>query len=478
MVRGAKNLMNPDDLFHIQLAIGSVAMVMLAWQFVREGSVRGAFMTALLFAPLLALWYGCWLAFPGLRTFFPLVPLAILALVLTILLLPFGARKRDPDHPLERVDERDIMFARARYREGDERYRRYYDMHPELKVPDDFTRHLPALGQPGGATWDSLNPAIADACFTWIDRVRESAEGAAGGATVALDPEAASKRLAGMAKFLGARSAGTTAVHPSHVYSHIGRGTGEWGAEIDAGQFPWALVFTVEMKEEYVGAAPLQPELADSGRQYAQAAVIALTIAEYLRSLGHPARAHIDGNYRLIMPPLAVDAGLGEIGRHSLLITPEAGSRVRIGAVSTVLPLAQSPRRSFGVREFCAVCNKCAHNCPSHALPTGGPEAVRGTAYWKMHPSRCFRFWRGVGTDCGLCVAVCPYSHPRGLLHDFVRMACSRNPLSRRIFSRLDDLFYGPRPRSRSIPEWMRAGLPAGPVTRPFAVNERAPRGE
>ena len=43
-----------------------------------------------------------------------------------------------------------------------------------------------------------------------------------------------------------------------------------------------------------------------------------------IRRLGYPARAHIDGNYRVIAPLVARDAGLGEIGRMGLLMTPRS----------------------------------------------------------------------------------------------------------------------------------------------------------
>lgn len=45
--------------------------------------------------------------------------------------------------------------------------------------------------------------------------------------------------------------------------------------------------------------------------------------------------------------PYAIKAGLGEYGRHGLLITPEYGPRVRIGKIFTDMPLAHDvPVRS------------------------------------------------------------------------------------------------------------------------------------
>jgi ferredoxin len=358
------------------------------------------------------------------------------------------------------------MFARGLYQPGDGRFEQFYSEFPELKELDEIFRKLPGMGEPGSATYDPHNPEIAMSIFRWISRVRDTAEGEQAEEKHALPPNYASRRLKGLARFLGAVDAGTTAVDSAHVYSRIGRGSGKWGDEIDPVLFPYALVFTVEMNPAMMAASPLQPVVVDSSRQYLHAAIVALAIAEYLRSLGYQARAHIDGNYRLIMPPLAVDAGLGEIGRHSLLITPEQGSRVRIGAVTTDLPLEQDAPVSFGVQDFCRVCRKCTLGCPPKAIPDGEKEELRGTTYWKINPDSCYRYWHAAGTDCGLCVTVCPYSRPKGALHSFVRAACRRSRISRRIFARADDLFYGRIPRNNIYPGWMMAGMSDEDISR------------
>jgi ferredoxin len=376
-----------------------------------------------------------------------------------LLFFPFGKKADTPAPPAERVDERVIMFARFRYSPGDGRYEAFYSEYPELQEFDDRLRTLPRLGQPGSLTYDPLNAPVQDALFGWIERIRDTASGPTAERRTEISPEDAARRLKGLAIYLGAVAVGTTAVQTGHVYSRIGRGGGEWGAPLDPADYPHALVFAVEMKEEMVGSAPLQPVVVDSSRQYVEAAKIALTVANYIRTLGWPARAHIDGNYRLVMPPLAADAGLGEVGRLSLLITPGYGPRVRLGAVTTSLRLPQDKPINFGVDDFCRHCLKCARNCPSRAISLGDTEPIRGTRYWKIDPESCFEYWLRAGTDCGICVAVCPYSHPRGVLHSLVRVACRMNLLSRRLFSRADDLFYGPRPISTRYPAWMKAGM-------------------
>jgi len=449
-------MMDTSTLLLIEILAIGLAGIVIVWLFLLERAARAAIVSALCILPVALLLLGVYLYLPDYHLT-AATAVAASALLLTLLLFtPFGTYQNPYQPASERFDERDIMFARARYQSGDGKYERYYANRPEQEKRDKKTRTFPDLGEPGSKTWDPLNPDVCMAMFKWIDRVSDTADGPVAQEKIPVSPLDASRRLKGMARFLGAADVGTTAVGPEHVYTHIGRGTGEWGSELKPEDFPFALVFTIEMRADHLGSAPLQPALVDSGRQYVEGAKIAFVIAEYLRSLGYNARAHHDGNYRLIMPTLAVDAGLGEIGRHSLLITPRQGTRVRIGAVTTELPLEQAERLSFGVDDFCAICKKCATNCPSNSIPSGEKTAQRGTSYWKIDEESCFRTWRSYGTDCGICVNSCPYSRPSGGVHSLIRFACRQTPLSRRFFHAMDDLFYGKRPRSTWHPEWMK----------------------
>ncbi len=66
--------------------------------------------------------------------------------------------------------------------------------------------------------------------------------------------------------------------------------------------------------------------------------------------------------------PLAVDAGLGEPGRHGLLLNPDYGSLVRICKVLTDLPLETDRLIAFGTAEICRNCTICADNCPAQVI--------------------------------------------------------------------------------------------------------------
>ena len=88
---------------------------------------------------------------------------------------------------------------------------------------------------------------------------------------------------------------------------------------------------------------------------------------------------------------------------------------------------------SFGVDHFCRICLKCADNCPSDSIDAGDRAVHAGVEKWQTDRDSCYRFWRYRGTDCAICMRVCPYSHPRTLLHNVVRWLISRNGFARRV---------------------------------------------
>ena len=141
---------------------------------------------------------------------------------------------------------------------------------------------------------------------------------------------------------------------------------------------------------------------------------------------------------------VARDAGLGEIGRIGILMTPILGPRVRLGVVTTDMPLNPDQRMDgSSMIDFCTICKKCAENCPSRSIHFGDRTEIDGAWRWRINSDTCFRYWNAIGTDCGICMAVCPYSHPGNWAHNPVRWAIQRSGFARRVAVRMDDLFYG-----------------------------------
>ena len=360
--------------------------------------------------------------------------------------LPIGTEMRGNGRPERRVDEREIMFARARLEPGSPGFEAYYAMHPEHREGDDRTRALPGLLSLESRKAEPRAFAAADAWFEITDRMRDEVDGPVATEPTQVPAAEATARVKAAARELGAVEVGITALREYHLYSHVGRGTGAWGEPITR-DHDWAIAFTVEMDHRVMQTAPEAPVVAESARQYVAAARIAVPLAAELRALGYPARAHIDGNYRVIAPLVALDAGLGEIGRMGLLMTPRLGPRVRLGVVTTSLPLLSDPAGDdSAVLDFCAVCRKCAENCPSNSIPFGDREEIGGGLRWQIDSDSCFRYWNLIGTDCGRCMAVCPFSHPDNAAHNLVRWAAQRSGAARQAALWADDLFYGREP--------------------------------
>ncbi len=372
-----------------------------------------------------------------------------------LFLLPVGRVERRDDVPKGRVDERDIMFARARLVPDSPEYEAYYAMRPENQAADDKTRALPGLLSPDARKAVPLAFASAEASFSLTEAMREEVDGPVAPARSEHTADQMTSYIKGLARYYGAHTVGIADLKPYHVYSHIGRGSGRYGAPITL-QHRFAIAFTVEMDHAMMGPAPEAPVVMESARQYVEAARVALQLGYLIRSLGYPARAHIDGNYRVIAPLVARDAGLGEIGRMGLLMTPKLGPRVRLGVVTTDLPLVPDRRGDDqSVLGFCRICKKCAENCPSRSIPFGDREEIDGALRWRINPDTCFRYWNVIGTDCGRCMAVCPYSHPNNLPHNLVRWAIHRSGLARRAALWLDDVFYEDSPAPRPAPDWV-----------------------
>ena len=364
--------------------------------------------------------------------------------------------------PQECVDERDAIFHRFyRLVPGSSDFKTFYRNHPEKREFDRSVRSLPQLGFPGSRTYDPLNSPYQSATFDVLESLTRSAdEEPVDTARVpgVASPETMAHRIEGFARYLGADLVGITHLNPAYVYSHIGRSPGTWGTPIDL-DHPYAIAIAVEMKNEMIRHAPDGPVITETSFAYFEAARIALIVSRYIQHLGFRARAHVDGNYRVLCVPIAADAGLGELGRLGLLITPEFGPRIRLSIVTTDIPLTVHQPRVFGVQDFCSFCKKCAESCPSGSIASGPKKMVRGVLKWQSDQESCYKFWRLQGTDCSVCIRVCPYSHPNNFLHNGIRYALSKNSLSRRLAMWADDFLYGRRPKQKFTPPDWHAGI-------------------
>lgn len=429
----------------VTFAGGAVFVILSLIEKEKRAAVRGALITF----PFSAIYLLAFLLPEKVQLVIILISFGLLVLAGILFFVPTKAQLAEFNQPTAQVDEREIIFTRARLEPGTPLYESYYRDHPQQKSQDDASREQTGLLSPESRFMDPLHRASAVGSFSLTEALREAVDGPISTERTQSSGEDFTKIVKKLAKYYGALDCGITDLKPAHIYSHIGRGTGKYGDKVTL-DHQFAIAFTVEMDFEMTSYGPYAPVVMESARQYVESARVSIQLAAAIRDLGYPARAHIDGNYRVIAPLVARDAGLGEIGRMGLLMTPFQGPRVRVGVVTTDMPLISDPYSGEpSIIDFCRICKKCAHNCPSQSIPHGEREISNGVLRWQINPESCYHYWTIVGTDCGRCLAVCPYSHPDNLLHNLVRWGIKRSGTFRRAALFLDDFFYGKKPPSR-----------------------------
>jgi reductive dehalogenase len=385
--------------------------------------------------------------------FFLLLFIVFLVIVLAIPLK--GELDNIHEIPINKHDERDTMFSRNELVPGSDRFNNYYQNKPKNKSFDDKFRTKPGLLSPMSKTYDPLVFAAANASFYTVSVFKDYIDGEINENKTKVDPKSITKYIYKWSKKLGAVGIGATELKPYHLYSIKGRNK-KYGKKV-VNNHKYAIAFTVEMDTEYTEMGPQAPIVMESAQKYLSAGIIAVQIAQFIRQLGYPARAHIDGNYRVVCPLVAKDAGLGEIGRMGLLMTPKQGPRVRVAVITTDIDLLSDDiKEDKSMIDFCEQCKKCAHVCPSNSISEESRIMINGVKRWQINSDTCFNFWCKSGTDCGRCMATCPYSHPDNLLHNIIRYGIRNNFIFRKLALYLDDYFYGKIPLPAKIPQWMK----------------------
>jgi reductive dehalogenase len=387
---------------------------------------------------------------------FSLIYMVLLILVLLIMLVPSGKNSSwDFQKPVKRIDERDVMFSRNELVPGTADYEEYYSRNPEKEKSDNFFRSKPGLLAKGTKEYNVFHFASADASFDTVGEFKKSVDGEVAKEKVPVDHEKITRYIKGWAGKLGAIDTGITRLEDYHLYSYGGRAERRNKPIVKKHQY--AIAFIVEMDHRMMRTAPRSTVIMESSQQYLESGRIAMQVAFFIRKLGYEARAHIDGNYEVVCPLVARDAGLGELGRMGLLMTPKLGPRVRISVVTTNLPLiTDHPLDEYSMIDFCKKCKKCADVCPSKAISFEEIQTVNGIKRWQINQEKCFNYWSVTGTDCGKCVAACPFSHPDNLLHNLVRAGIKHSAVFRTTALKLDDLIYGRKPPAGTGTDWAK----------------------
>jgi ferredoxin len=230
------------------------------------------------------------------------------------------------------------------------------------------------------------------------------------------DPAEMTKKVKKAAKLYGASLVGVATYNP--LWMQVNKRYDLASLEMPEG-VKYVVVGAIEMDELAIATSPEAPAGAATGTCYSRMAFVSATLAEFIRNLGYTAIPA--GNNVGLSIPMAIDAGLGQLGRHGLLITPEYGPRVRLFKVFTDLPLLPDKPIDFGVAPFCRGCKRCAEVCEVDAIsfkddPDWEPatkSSSPGALKWYMDAEKCFEYWCDNGMDCSTCISVCPYTKGR-----------------------------------------------------------------
>jgi len=212
------------------------------------------------------------------------------------------------------------------------------------------------------------------------------------------------------------------------------------------------------------------------GRDYHQVTIARLErLAGFLRSHGaRVARVYSDAG-PVPERELAQRAGLGWIGKNTMLIRPGAGSFFFIGSVLTDLEL---PTDAPFVTDHCGTCTRCLDACPTQAiLEPRLLDATRCISYLTIEhrgpiPEALIPKLDGWAFGCDVCNDVCPWNErfatptgqpefqPRGML---------RNAKPDRFDQMTEDEFtagFGDTPLARAGLAGMRRNLRAAFASR------------
>jgi len=136
------------------------------------------------------------------------------------------------------------------------------------------------------------------------------------------------------------------------------------------------------------------------------------------------AREHPDARFRafsdtapIMEREQALRAGMGWIGKHTLLIHPRRGSYLLLGGILTTLEL-DPPRTQRVEADHCGTCTRCIDACPTDAITPYNVDARRCISYLTIERRERIdpALHEGMGDwifGCDICQEVCPHNAPR-----------------------------------------------------------------
>ena len=302
---------------------------------------------------------------------------------------------------------------------------------------------------------------------------REPLPPGAQGQGLMADPQRNAQAIKALAHFMGADLVGICEAEPWMYYSHD-----EVEGKAIAPYHRYAVVMLIDQGFETMEGASGDDWIsgAQSMRAYMRGALLAGVMAAHLRRLGWSARVHSNAHSEVLHLPAVLMAGLGELSRiGELILNPFIGPRSKSVLFTTDLPLQVDQPIDFGLQATCAMCLKCARECPCNAIPFGPKVMFNGYEIWKPDVEKCgkYRLTNMKGSACGRCMKTCPYNREDLVESDHLLWLSMNVPAARRALIEHDDRVAGGA-RNPVKRWWWDLEMVDGVAVAPRAgVNER-----
>lgn len=196
--------------------------------------------------------------------------------------------------------------------------------------------------------------------------------------------------------------------------------------------YRYAISIAVPMDRARMLTAPSEAANLAALQGYLDVGRVAIDVAAHIRHLGWDAKAVTTmASAEILHIPLAIKAGLGELGKSGVLITREFGANIRLATVLTNLPMTLDALADLGVADFCALCQLCVRQCPAGAI-SGEKQMVRGIEKWVTAIDKCAPYFVEYHA-CGICLEVCPWTERGPRISEMMLHRRSLPPIEERL---------------------------------------------
>jgi predicted flap endonuclease-1-like 5' DNA nuclease/ferredoxin len=196
---------------------------------------------------------------------------------------------------------------------------------------------------------------------------------------------------------LGANLVSFTEITPDNVYS---------GKEVP---YRYVIVVAMKMDNEKIATAPSLDCMIDTAKTHGLLTDLVNQLCDEIKEMGYDAVPSPALGGVVDYPSLARMAGMGEYGKHGLLISEFNGSCQRIAAVFTnlILPIEKTNSHKW-VRDFCSRCGKCIRACPPKAIRKESVPTKAGH-FSCVDNGKCL-IYLTTHYLCSVCIKECPFT--------------------------------------------------------------------